>query len=78
VDNVVQLEMPMPVPGQRRDPVAVLDAQPPQRPRQLPRPPLQNCIAVPHDRTVALAGHDLPLRMMAGGMGQDAGNQHRL
>jgi len=75
---VVQLHMPITVPGQRRDPLTGADAKRRQRVRQLAGTAPEVGIGTTMDRPLARARDDLRLRMQAGSVLDQRRDQQRL
>ena len=76
--GVVELEVPVAVPGQRADAVVAAHAQPLQRPREAPRPALRLAVGVAVPAAVDRVAHHLAPAVVAGGEGQDGRHQQRL
>ncbi len=78
-DAVVELEVPVVVPGERRDPVAEADPEPRlQRIRQLPDPAAQPGVGGPERRLVGGAGDHLGLAVIVGRVVEDRRDPERL
>jgi len=82
-NRVAQLHMPIAVPGQRADPIALIDAEASDRRSQLPRPACQFAPAVAMKAVVALCAfnasrHDLGVAMTRFRVSEQAADQQRL
>ena len=77
-DGVVELEMALAVPGEGGDTVALGDAEGLESAGEATAATLDVAVGCAGGGAVFLAGDDLGLTMVAGGVGEDGGDQQRL